>query len=63
MLKETSVAGYVGLMDLNKAGSKITSITYNGMVAPFVVAYIYFLLTTTLASGMNRFERRMRKSD
>lgn len=63
LLKETSIAGYIGLADLNKGGITISSLTYNGFVAPIIVAYIYFLMTTVLSSGMGKLERRMRQSD
>lgn len=63
LLKETSVSGYIGIMDLNKGADKIISITYNGMVAPLIVAYVYFIMTTTLSAGLGRFERRLHKSD
>ena len=63
LLKETSVSGYIGIMDLNKGADKIISITYNGMVAPLIVAYLYFVMTSTLSAGLGRFERRLRQSD
>ena len=63
LLKETSVSGYIGIMDLNKSADKIISITYNGIVAPLIVAYIYFIMTTTLSAGLGRFERRLHQSD
>ncbi len=63
LLKETSIAGYISIVDLNKGGQHISSITYNGMVAPLCVAYIYLLMTTTMASALDRLERRMRAGD
>lgn len=63
LLKETSVAGYIGITDLNKAAAKIISATYEGMFALFIVAYLYFVMTTTLAAGVTRFEKRLKKSD
>lgn len=63
LLKETSVSGYIGIMDLNKSADKIISITYNGIVAPLIVAYVYFIMTTTLSAGLGRFERRLHQSD
>ena len=63
LLKETSIAGYVGILDLNKAGQRIANITYDAFYPSFFVAYIYFILTTTLAAGMNKLESRLRKSD
>lgn len=63
LLKETSIAGYVGFVDLNKAGQRLGNITYNMYYSSIAVAYIYLLMTTTMAGGMDRLERRLRKSD
>ena len=63
LLKETSIAGYVGFVDLNKAGQRLGNITYNMYYSSLSVAYIYLLMTTTLAGGINRLERRLHRSD
>ena len=63
LVKETAVAGYIGIADLNKGGIQIASVTYNYMVSALCVAYIYLMMTTSLASGINSLERRMHRSD
>lgn len=63
LLKETSIAGYIGINDLNKGGQSISSITYDYMVTALLVAYIYLLMTTSMASAINRLERRLHRSD
>jgi His/Glu/Gln/Arg/opine family amino acid ABC transporter permease subunit len=63
LLKETSIAGYISIADLNKGGQSISSITYDYMVTALLVAYIYLLMTTSMASGLNRLERRLHRSD
>ena len=63
LLKETSIAGYIGMSDLNKGGTTIASITYNYMVPALCVAYIYLMMTTSMASVINRLERRLQRSD
>jgi len=63
LVKETAVAGYIGIADLNKGGLQIASVTYNYMVSALCVAYIYLMMTTSLASGINSLERRMHRSD
>ncbi len=63
LIKETSIAGYIAIADLNKGGQRIASITYDAMVAPLSVAYIYLLMTTSMAGLINRLERRMKRSD
>ena len=63
LLKETSIAGYVGILDLNKAGQRISNITYDAFYPSFFIAYIYFIMTTTLAGAINRLEIRLQRSD
>lgn len=63
LLKETSVAGYIGIADLTKGAQSIGAINYDYIVPLLCAAYIYFLMTTTLSTGMNALERRLHKSD
>ncbi len=63
LLKETSIAGYIAITDVNKASMQIIAGTYDAYFAPLFVAYLYFVLTTTLAAGVNKFERRLKRSD
>lgn len=63
LLKETSVAGYIGIADLTKGAQSVGSVTYNYIVPLLCAAYIYFLMTTVLSTGLNTLERRMRRSD
>jgi len=63
LLKETSIAGYIGMKDLNKGATSIAGITYNYMVPLMCVAYIYLIMTTSMAAGLNRLERSLKKSD
>ena len=62
LLKETSVAGYVAVHDLTKAGEIIKGNTYDGM-ALFIVAAIYLVLVMGMTAVLRHFERRLRKSD
>ncbi len=63
LVKETAIAGYIGVADLNKGATNIASVTYNYMVPLLCVAYIYLLLTSGMATGLSVLERRMKKSD
>lgn len=63
LFKETSVAGYIGVMDLTKGATTIGSAVYDYMVPLLCAAYIYFLTTTVLSAGMNKLERRLRRGD
>ena len=63
LIKETSILGYVGIMDLTKAASYVSSRTYQ-MFIPLVAAGImYYLIVKCLSILLKRFERRLRESD
>lgn len=63
LLKETSVAGYVGIMDLTKAGNNIRNHTYSPFMPLIAVALIYLVLVVVLTWLVGKLERRLRKSD
>lgn len=63
LIKETSVAGYVAVTDLTKAGDMIRNSTYNAWIPLLTVAAIYLLLTWGLTKLFRSFERRMARSD
>ena len=48
LIKETSVAGYIGIVDLTKASDIIASNTYNYFFPLIITAIIYFILKTIL---------------
>ena len=63
LLKETSVAGYVGVMDLTKSGNVIAGRTFEYFIPLFVVAAIYLAMVMILTSLVGKLERRLRKSE
>ena len=63
LLKETSVVGFIGLMDLTKAGDFIRSRTYSAFFPLLAVAAVYLVLVTVLTRVFNMIERRMRQGD
>ncbi len=63
LLKETSVAGYVAVMDLTKAGDTIRGRTYSPFMPLIAVALIYLALVMFLTYIVGRVERRLRNSD
>lgn len=63
LLKETSVLGYIGMMDLTKAGDFIRSRTFSPYVPYFTVALIYLIMVTILSNVFKSIEGRLRKSD
>ena len=63
LLKETSVAGYVAVMDLTKAGDTIRGRTYSPFMPLIAVALIYLTLVMFLTWLEGIVERRLRSSD
>ncbi len=63
LLKETSVAGYVGIMDLTKAGDLIRGQTFSAFLPLIAVALIYLVIVLLFSSLVKRIERRMRSND
>ena len=63
LLKETSVAGYVGVVDLTKAGNLIAGRTFSYFIPLICVALLYLVMVMILSWGVGRLERRLRKSD
>ena len=63
LLKETSICGYIGLMDLTRGGDIIRSRTYEAFLPLFAVASIYLLLVMILTKLVSILERRLRTSE
>lgn len=63
LLKETSVAGYVGIVDLTKGGDIIRGRTFSAYMPLLAVAAIYLILVMLLTYLVGKLERRLRKSE
>jgi len=63
LLKESSVAFYIGVADLTQGGLKIRSITYSNFMPLIAVAIIYLILVVILTKLVGILERRLAKSD
>ncbi len=63
LLKETSVAFYIGLGDLMYAGNAIRSATYSPFMPLVAVALIYLVMVLGLSKLVNILERRMRNNE
>lgn len=63
LVKETSIVGYIGMMDLTKGAMLIQSRTYNPVWPLFSAAAIYLIIVMILTYGMNKLERRLRTSE
>lgn len=63
LLKETSVAGYVGIRDLTKAGDLVRGQTFSAFMPLILVAIVYLSMVMLLSWLLGKLERRLRKSD
>lgn len=63
LIKETAIVGYVGLMDIQKAGDFIKSATYIAFMPLIGTAVIYYVLIKILTLALRRVELRLRRAD
>lgn len=63
LLKETSIAGYIALEDLTKAGDIIRSRTYSAFMPLIGVALIYLILVLLLSTAAKALERRLKRGE
>ncbi len=63
LLKESSVAFYIGVADLTQGGLKIRSLTYSNYMPLIAVALIYLVIVLILTKLVGVLERRLRKSE
>ncbi len=63
LIKETSVAGYVGIVDLTKAGERIRGVTFSAFMPLIAVALIYLVVVLILTQLVKILERNLRKNE
>ena len=63
LIKETSVAGYVGIVDLTKAGERIRGVTFSAFMPLIAVALIYLVVVVILTQLVKILERKLRKNE
>lgn len=63
LIKETAIVGYIGLVDIQKAGDFIKSATYEAFMPLILVAIIYFTIIKILTLLLGLVEKKLRKSD
>ena len=59
LLKETSIAGFIGVLDLTRAGDIIRGQTYDALVPLIAVALIYLVIVLILQFLVKKMERRL----
>ncbi|MBQ3837361.1 MAG: amino acid ABC transporter permease [Treponema sp.] len=63
LIKETSVASFIAVVDLQKTCDNIRNATYNAWIPLLSCALIYLCLTVGLTKFFATFERRMARGD
>ena len=63
LLKETSIVGFIGGVDLLRSANIITSQTYRGVEPLLAVGVIYLILTALFTKLMRQVEGRLKVSD
>jgi polar amino acid transport system permease protein len=59
VVKGTAVASIIGFIEVTKAGTMITNVTFRPFTVYAVVALIYFCLCFPLSAASNHLERRL----
>ncbi len=59
LIKETSIAGFIGVMDLTRAADIIRGQTYDALFPLLVVAVIYLAIVLVLQYFVGRMEKRL----
>ena len=63
LLKETSVAGYVAVVDITKAATNIRNKTYDAVNPIILLTLVYLVMVVVMTQLLAILERRLRKSD
>lgn len=63
LLKETSIAFYIGLGDLMYAGNAIRAATYSAFMPLVTVAIIYLIMVLILSKLVSLLERKLRNNE
>ena len=63
LLKETSVAGYVAVVDLTRAGNLVRNNTYDAVNPRLLVAITYLIMVFGLDALLRKMERRLARND
>ncbi|MBQ9982167.1 MAG: ABC transporter substrate-binding protein/permease [Oscillospiraceae bacterium] len=60
LIKETSISGYIGIMDLTRGGDYIRSRTYEAFMPLVAVALVYLILVVVLTWLVSKLEKRLK---
>lgn len=60
LIKETSICGFIGAIDLTLAFRKIANATFDYQTVYLVMGFVYFLLVLLISQLLNILERKIR---
>ncbi|UUX33895.1 amino acid ABC transporter permease [Fundicoccus culcitae] len=63
LIKETSIVSYLGIRDIMFASDIVRGATFQIFPPLFIAAGIYLILTSVIAYGVGRLEKRLKASD
>ncbi len=63
LIKETSIVGTIGIVDLTKVAATITARTYDAFAPYLITALMYLVVVLLLTWLLKRLERRLARSD
>lgn len=63
LIKETSILGYIGVVDLARVGEQIRARTLDAFMPLIAVAIVYYVIVKLLSFLLQKLERRMRAGD
>ena len=63
LIKETSISGYIGIVDLTRGGDYIRSRTYEAFLPLIAVALVYLIIVMILTWLVGRMERRLKRNE
>ena len=63
VLKETSIVGYIAVVDLTRASDLVRSRTMSPMMPLFFIAAVYFICVVVMSWGVSILEKRLKQGD
>ena len=63
LIKETSIVSLIGIHDLMYSSDTVRGATFTVFIPLFMTAFLYFVMTTTIAFFMDKLERKLQASD
>ena len=63
LIKETSIVSLIGIQDLMYSSDTVRGATFTVFIPLLMTAFLYFVMTTTIAFFMDKLERKLQASD